>query len=301
MLTFVITFNHLCFMNKKWLILIVLSIIWGSSFILIKKGLIGLSPLQLGSLRIAFSALFIFIFGFHTLKTIPKDKWKWLIISGFIGTFFPAFLFAFAETEIDSSIASILNSLVPLNTILLGFAVFNIASTKRQITGVLIGFVGTALLIGSGAQLNPDQNYLYAGLVLISAVLYGINVNIIKRYLQDVKAISIAFGNFAAIIIPALIVLVCTDFFSNETFQNPLVITSIGYIIILSAFGTALAKVLFNKLVQMATPVFASSVTYLMPVVAVFWGFLDGEGFGLLQALATLLILTGVYLANRRN
>jgi len=288
-------------MNKKWLILIVLSIIWGSSFILIKKALIGLSPLQLGSLRLVFSALFIFIFGFYTLKTIPKDKWKWLIISGFIGTFFPAFLFAFAETEIDSSIASILNSLVPLNTILLGFAVFNIASTKRQITGVLIGFVGTALLIGSGAQLNPDQNYLYAGLVLISAVLYGINVNIIKRYLQDVKAISIAFGNFAAIIIPALIVLVCTDFFSNETFQNPLVITSIGYIIILSAFGTALAKVLFNKLVQMATPVFASSVTYLMPVVAVFWGFLDGEGFGLLQALATLLILTGVYLANRRN
>ena len=212
-----------------------------------------------------------------------------------------AFLFAFAETEIDSSIASILNSLVPLNTILLGFAVFNIASTKRQITGVLIGFVGTALLIGSGAQLNPDQNYLYAGLVLISAVLYGINVNIIKRYLQDVKAISIAFGNFAAIIIPALIVLVCTDFFSNETFQNPIVITSIGYIIILSAFGTALAKVLFNKLVQMATPVFASSVTYLMPVVAVFWGFLDGEGFSLWQALATLLILTGVYLANRRN
>jgi drug/metabolite transporter (DMT)-like permease len=288
-------------MNKKWLILIVLSIIWGSSFILIKKGLIGLSPLQLGSLRIVFSALFIFIFGFHTLKTIPKDKWKWLIISGFVGTFFPAFLFAFAETEIDSSIASILNSLVPLNTILLGFAVFNIASTKRQITGVLIGFVGTALLIGSGAQLNPDQNYLYAGLVLISAVLYGINVNIIKRYLQDVKAISIAFGNFAAIIIPALIVLVCTDFFSNETFQNPLVITSIGYIIILSAFGTALAKVLFNKLVQMATPVFASSVTYLMPVVAVFWGFLDGEGFSVWQALATLLILIGVYLANRRN
>jgi drug/metabolite transporter (DMT)-like permease len=288
-------------MNKKWLILIVLSIIWGSSFILIKKGLIGLSPLQLGSLRIVFSALFIFIFGFYTLKTIPKDKWKWLIISGFVGTFFPAFLFAFAETEIDSSIASILNSLVPLNTILLGFAVFNIASTKRQITGVVIGFVGTALLIGSGAQLNPDQNYLYAGLVLISAVLYGINVNIIKRYLQDVKAISIAFGNFAAIIIPALIVLVCTDFFSNETFQNPLVITSIGYIIILSAFGTALAKVLFNKLVQMATPVFASSVTYLMPVVAVFWGFLDGEGFSVWQALATLLILIGVYLANRRN
>jgi drug/metabolite transporter (DMT)-like permease len=289
------------FKNKKWLILIVLALIWGSSFILIKKGLLGLTPLQLGALRIVFSAVFIFVFGFHTLKTIPKDKWKWLVISGFVGTFFPAFLFAFAETEIDSAIASVLNSLVPLNTILLGFAIFKIVSTKRQIIGVVIGFIGTALLIGSGAQLNPNQNYLYAGLVLISGILYGINVNIIKRYLQDVKAVSIAFGNFAAIIIPALIVLLFTDFFNIETLQNPLMLKSIGYIIILSAFGTALAKVLFNKLVQMATPVFASSVTYLMPVVAVGWGILDGESFSIWQGFATILILIGVYLANRRN
>ena len=289
------------FKNKKWLILVVLSIIWGSSFILIKKGLIGLTPLQLGALRIVISAIFVFIFGFQSLKKIPKNKWKWLIISGFIGTFFPVFLFAFAETEIDSSIASILNSLVPLNTILLGFAIFKIASTKRQVIGVIVGFFGTALLIGSGAQLNPDQNYMYAGFVLISGVMYGVNVNIIKRYLQDVKAISIAFGNFAAIIVPALIVLSFTNFFTIETLQNPIVITSIGYVVILSAFGTALAKVLFNKLVQMATPVFASSVTYLMPVVAVAWGILDGEGFSVWQVFATLLILVGVYLANRRN
>ena len=289
------------FKNKKWLILVVLSIIWGSSFILIKKGLIGLTPLQLGALRIVISAIFVFIFGFQSLKKIPKNKWKWLIISGFIGTFFPVFLFAFAETEIDSSIASILNSLVPLNTILLGFAIFKVASTKRQIIGVVVGFFGTALLIGSGAQLNPDQNYMYAGFVLISGVMYGVNVNIIKRYLQDVKAISIAFGNFAAIIVPALIVLSFTNFFTIETLQNPIVITSIGYVVILSAFGTALAKVLFNKLVQMATPVFASSVTYLMPVVAVAWGILDGEGFSVWQVFATLLILVGVYLANRRN
>lgn len=289
------------FKNKKWLILVVLSIIWGSSFILIKKGLIGLTPLQLGALRIVISAIFVFIFGFQSLKKIPKNKWKWLIISGFIGTFFPVFLFAFAETEIDSSIASILNSLVPLNTILLGFAIFKVASTKRQIIGVVVGFFGTALLIGSGAQINPDQNYMYAGFVLISGVMYGVNVNIIKRYLQDLKAISIAFGNFAAIIVPALIVLSFTNFFTIETLQNPIVITSIGYVVILSAFGTALAKVLFNKLVQMATPVFASSVTYLMPVVAVAWGILDGEGFSVWQVFATLLILVGVYLANRRN
>ena len=150
--------------NKKWIYLTILSLIWGSSFILIKKGLIGLTPLQLGALRIIVSGIFIFIFGFHTLNNISQKQWKWLIISGFLGTFFPVFLFAFAETEIDSAVASILNSLTPLNTILIGFSIFKIASSKRQIIGVIIGFIGTALLILKGADLNPGQNYLYAGL-----------------------------------------------------------------------------------------------------------------------------------------
>jgi len=232
--------------NKKWTYLIILSFIWGSSFILIKKSLIGFTPLQLGALRIVISGFFVFLFGFNTLKEVPKAKWKWLIISGFIGTFFPVFLFAYAETEIDSAVASILNSLVPLNTILLGFAIFKIASTRRQILGVIIGFVGTAFLIIDGAQLNPHQNYLYAGLVLISGVMYGANVNIIKRYLQDVKAITIAVGNFVAIIIPAVIVLLFTYFFSKETFQGQDFTMSLVYVVILSAFGTALAKVMFN-------------------------------------------------------
>jgi len=285
--------------NKKWAYLIILSFIWGSSFILIKKSLIGFTPLQLGALRIVISGFFVFLFGFNTLKEVPKAKWKWLIISGFIGTFFPVFLFAYAETEIDSAVASILNSLVPLNTILLGFAIFKIASTRKQTLGVIIGFVGTAFLIIDGAQLNPHQNYLYAGLVLISGVMYGANVNIIKRYLQDVKAITIAVGNFVAIIIPAVIVLLFTNFFSKETFQGQDFTMSLVYVVILSAFGTALAKVMFNKLVQMTTPVFASSVTYVMPIIAVFWGLLDGEGFSVLQGFATLLILLGVYFANK--
>lgn len=287
--------------QSKWIYLIVLSIIWGSSFILIKKSLIGLSPLHLGALRIFISGLFIFLVGFYRLRSVKKKDWKWLIISGFLGTFFPAFLFAFAETEIDSAVASILNSLVPLNTILLGFAVFKIASTKRQILGVIIGFIGTSILIGKGAQLNPHQNYLYAGFVVLSALMYGANVNIIKKHLQDVKAITIASGNFAAIIIPAFIVLIFSNFFSAETFEHPDFKMSMLYVVVLSLFGTAIAKVMFNKLVQMATPVFASSVTYLMPVVAVIWGLMDGERFSFIQAFATIFILTGVYLANKRK
>jgi drug/metabolite transporter (DMT)-like permease len=289
------------FKNKKWIYLVILSLIWGSSFILIKKGLIGLTSLQLGALRIIISGIFIFIFGFHTLKNIKRQQWKWLIVSGFIGTFFPAFLFAFAETEIDSAVASILNSLTPLNTILIGFSIFKIASSTRQIIGVIIGFIGTALLILKGADLNPDQNYLYAGFVVMATIMYGANVNIIKKHLQEVEAITIAIGNFAAIMVPATIVLFSTDFVDRASFQNEAFIKSVGYVIILSAFGTAMAKVLFNKLVQMSTPVFASSVTYSMPVVALIWGILDGEGFSMLQGLATVLILLGIYLANKRN
>ncbi len=287
--------------SVKWIYLIVLSIIWGTSFILIKKSLLGLTAYQLGALRNIVAGIFLLIAGYKGLKTIKKHQWKWIILSGFLGSFFPAFFFAIAETEIDSAIASILNSLVPLNTILLGFAVFRITSTKRQVLGVVIGFIGTALLILKGAELNPDQNYIYAGFVIASTLMYAANVNIIKRYLQHVKPLTIAAGNYVAIIIPALIILVFTDFFTNTTFNNPNFNLAIIYVIILSFFGTALAKVLFNKLVQISTPVFASSVTYLMPIVALIWGVLDGEGFSYIQGIASIIILLGVYLSHKRK
>jgi len=287
--------------NIKWIYLLVLSVIWGSSFILIKKSLLGLDPYQLGALRTIITGIILLLAGFYHLKTIPKSKWKWLLISGLLGSFFPAFFFAIAETEIDSAVASILNSLVPLNTILLGFAVFKIVSSKRQIMGVIIGFIGTAILILKGSELNPNQNYLYAGFVIASTLMYAANVNIIKRYLQDVKPLAIAAGNYVFIIIPALIVLVFTDFFTSERLNNPHLPISILYIVILSVFGTALAKVVFNKLVQISTPVFASSVTYIMPIVALVWGILDGESFSFIQALAALLILIGVYLSHKKS
>jgi len=287
--------------NKKWLYLIILSIIWGSSFILIKKALIGLSPLQLGSLRIIVSGLILFLAGFKSLKKIPKKTYKWILLSGYLGTFFPAFLFAYAETEIDSAVASILNSIVPINTIILGIVAFKIFSSRNQIIGVLIGFIGTVLLIVNGASINPDQNYWYAFLVIIATINYAISVNIIKRHLQNVPAISIAVGNFVAIMIPSILILLFSGFFTSEVITSPELPMSLLYILLLSIFGTAIAKVLFNKLVQISTPVFASSVTYLMPVVAVMWGLLDGEGFSIWQALATGIILLGVYLANSRK
>ena len=284
---------------KKWLYLISLSLIWGTSFILIKKALIGLTPTQLGSLRIIFSSIIIFIFAWNTLKLISKKEWKWIIISAFLGSFFPAFLFAFAETEIDSSIASILNSLVPLNTVIIGTIVFRIASSKKQIIGVVVGLIGTYLLIDGGIQLNPDQNYLYAGFVILCSFLYGFNVNIIKKYLNDIPAVTIAAGHFSVIFIPAIIIFYFSGFNTDQMY-DPITLKSIGYVLILSAFGTALAKVLFNKLVQISTAVFASSVTYSLLIVSLFWGILDGELFSFNQFMATILIVLGVLLSSRK-
>ncbi|MEM1001287.1 MAG: EamA family transporter [Bacteroidota bacterium] len=288
-------------LNIKWAYLLALSVIWGSSFILIKKSLLGLSAFQLGSLRTIFTGLILFAAGFGSLKYIPKEKWKWLALSGFLGSFFPSYFFAIAETEIDSAVASILNSLVPLNTILIGFFLFKISSTRRQIFGVVIGFLGTILLILKGAELNPKQNYWFAGFVIASTLMYATNTNIIKKHLQDVKPIAIATANYVFIVIPAFAILAFDGFFKEATLNNEYLWESLGYVFILSLLGTALAKIFYNKLVQISTPVFASSVTYLMPVIALGWGLLDGETFGLLQLGATSLILFGVYLSHRKK
>jgi len=288
-------------LNIKWFYLLLLSIIWGSSFILIKKSLIGLNPYQLGALRTIFTGIILLTFGFKKLKSIPKNKWKWIGLSALLGSFLPAFLFAIAETEIDSAVASILNSLVPLNTILIGLAIFKIGTNKRQVIGVIIGFIGTTILILNGADINPNQNYLFAGFVIAASVMYAANVNIIKRYLQDVKPLAIATGNYIFIMIPAIVVLIFADFFNQETLHNPNLSEAILYLIILSVFGTAMAKVVFNKLVQLSTPIFASSVAYIMPLVAVIWGLLDGEMFSIIQGFAAILILFGVYLANKNR
>lgn len=285
----------------KWVYLVVLSIIWGSSFILIKKGLIGLTPVQLGSIRILFTAIFLLLIGWKSLKTIEKASWKWIIISGILGTGIPVYLFAFAETEIDSAVAAILNSGVPLLTLALGLVVFGARFIKKQLLGILIGLAGAVTLILIGSQVNPDQNYWYALLVILATLLYAINVNIIKHYMQNISAIAIATGNFVFIIIPALILLMNTGFFKAEVLQNPEVQISLGYILLLAIFGTAAAKVMFNRLVQISTPVFASSVTYLMPIISVMWGMLDGEKFTPWQFVASLIIILGVYLANAKS
>ena len=287
--------------NKKWLYLVILSLVWGSSYILIKKTLIGLTPLQLGSLRIIFTTIILLFIGFSSLKKIPKNKWKWIFLTGYIGSFFPSFLFAFAQTEIDSGVAAILNSLTPLATLLIGLGFFKFIIDSKQIVGVIIGLIGSFLLIYEGSTINPDQNLLLVAFIIAASICYASSVNILKAHLQEVPAISIALGNFLCILPPALIILFSSGFLNINFAESPEVQNSLFYILILAIFGSAFAKVLFNRFIQIASPVFASSVTYTLPIVAIMWGYLDGESINNRQLLATAIILVGVYLANRKT
>ncbi|MGB5236611.1 MAG: EamA family transporter, partial [Flavobacteriaceae bacterium] len=281
--------------NRKWLYLIVLSIIWGTSYILIKKGLEGFSAIQLGAVRIVLASFFLFLIGFRSLRGISKKQWKWVAVSGMVGSLLPIFLYAFAQTEIDSGIASILNSLVPLFTILVGALAFKISFTKSQFLGVSVGLVGASILIFLGVDLNPDQNYWYASLVVVATVCYAFNANIIKDKLQEVSPLAIAVGNFACILPAGIVMLVFSGVFSQNVVQGPHFLSSLGYLVALCIMGTCVAKVMFNKLIHISSPVFSVSVTYLIPIVGVLWGLVDGEKFSLLQLLAAAVILLGVY------
>jgi drug/metabolite transporter (DMT)-like permease len=242
--------------------------------------------------------LFLLIIGFKSLKKISHRQWKFVAITSVFGTFMPAFLFAIAETQVDSSIVAILNSLTPLNTLVLGILVFGIQFQKRQVFGVFVGLVGCLLLVLSGASAHPGQNYYYVVLVVIATISYAINVNLIKKYLSDLNSLSITTGNFAVLLIPALVILSTTDFTQRISFDATQ--HSLLFVMILGVLGTGIANVLFFKLIQISSPVFATSVTYLIPIVAFFWGLLDNEMLTPIQFFGAFIILIGVYLSAKK-
>ena len=285
---------------RKWGTLIILSVIWGSSYILIKKGLTGLTPVQLGSLRVIITTLLIAPIGYNKIKHIPKNKMKWVAISAFVGSFFPAYLFAFAETEISSSVTAVMVSLTPLFTLLISVIIFGEELLKKQVIGVIIGFLGIVVLINN-ELLSSSFNILYVMFIVLAAFCYAVNANLLKYKLPNIPALGIVFMSFLFMFIPAFIVLFFSDFPFSDFTSNPLILESIVYIVILALFGTAVAKVMYIKLLAISTPVFSVSTTYLMPVVAIFWGLLDGEEFKLTQFIGTSIILIGVYLVTKKK
>ncbi len=262
-----------------------------------KKSLLGLTPIQMGALRIILTSLTLMLISFRSIFKLSKNEWYYISLTALLGTFFPAFLFAYAIQNIDSSIASILNSLTPLNTLIIGALFFGFSFLRKQIFGIILGLTGAVFLIYKGSQINPDQNYYYAVLIVIASIGYAFNVNILKKHLDHINALTLTTANFVLLLIPTLIILWKTSFFELE--MTDTLKTSLLYIGILAVFGTALAKTIFNRLVQISSPIFSSSVTYLIPLVAIFWGVLDGEKLYFSQLIAGTIILVGIYLTNK--
>ena len=281
----------------SWFIFALLAIIWGSSFILMKEGLKAFTPYQVASLRMLSAGIILLPFAYKAIKRIPKEKIGLVVFSGLLGNFIPAYLFCIAETRIDSSLAGILNSLTPMFTILVGVLFFKAQINLVKILGMFIGFVGLSFLLAAGKNMS-FQNLSYASLVLLATLFYGINVNIVGRYMQQLGSINVASIAFAFLIIPSAVVLYFTGYFNND-FTSPMVLKSLLASSVLGVIGTSIATILFYYLVKQSGMLFGSMVTYGIPVVAVAWGILDGENLSLLQIAFLGLILLGVWIVNR--
>ncbi|MBK7886116.1 MAG: EamA family transporter [Bacteroidetes bacterium] len=280
-------------MSVKWLMLFSLALIWGSSFILMKRGLTAFRPDQVASIRMLVACLASLPLAFSRLRHIKWESAKYMAVVGIVGSGIPAFLFATAQTRISSYLAGMLNALTPVFTLILGSLFFHSKFTGRQIAGVMIGFIGAAglVFVRSGGGLSADAGFAF--LIVIATCCYGISVNTIKTFLSGQDTLLISSVSLLAVGIPYGIYLFTTDFV-ERLFTLPEAGVAFASLATLSIFGTALSNILYFQLVKTAGPLFASAVTYLMPVIALAWGMADGETLHPIHLFAMLAILAGV-------
>ncbi|HNU42522.1 MAG TPA: DMT family transporter, partial [Cyclobacteriaceae bacterium] len=281
-------------------LLIVLSLIWGTSFILIKQGLKFFPPDVVGALRVTAASLFLLPLALPRLKELKSgDSFK-LFVSGLMGIFFPAFMFAWAQTQLNSSLAGILNTLSPVWTMIFGVLLFNQRFKGYALVGVIISFGGTVLLALSRAGGSITGFNLYALLIVGACAFYGANLNWIKFKIAGLGSLTVTSVSLLFIgPLAAAYLFLATDFV-NILVQTPNAWQGFGFVLLLALMSTAVANLLFVKLIGISTPLFASSVTYIMPIVAVMWGVIDGEVLTVWHLLGMVLIISGVYLANKK-
>lgn len=281
--------------TRNWILLVLIGIVWGSSFILMKKGLIVFSDTQIASLRMGMAWLVTLPFLLARFKEISKKQWMVLFSVGLLGNGLPAFLFATAQTKIDSSLAGMLNSLVPIFTMVFGLLLFGLRTWLLQVFGLIIGFVGAVLLIVMPDGISGFQPE--ALLVVLASLCYAFNLNVIRRFLPTMPSMLITAGSFLWIGPFCLIYLFTTDF--TARFEHEYAFRAFSAVVILAVVGTTLAVLMFNKLIQSGGALFASMVTYIVPVVAILWGVLDGESISTWSVLGVAIIMAGVYLVNK--
>lgn len=266
---------------------------------MMKEGLLYLTAFQVASLRIVFSGIVLLPSAIKHFKKVPRNKLGVIFLSGVLGSLLPAYLFCVAELGIDSALAGTLNSLTPIFVIITGALFFSTKTSSNKIFGILVAFTGSLLLLFNKGQMQDNQNLVYVSFVVLATICYGFNVNMVYKHLSDIGSLQIAAVALTLNAIPALLVLYLTGYFSLPL-TNADILYATGHAAMLGVFATAIASIIFYVLVKRAGAVFASMVTYGIPIIANFWGLIYGESVGWQQFACLLLILTGVYLANRR-
>lgn len=287
-----------------WLLLLILASIWGTSFILMKKGLVVFSAMELGACRVSVAALLLLPFALRHVGHVERSRFKWLALSGVVGTLIPAFLFAYAETKLASGLAGVLNALTVVFTLLMGAMLFGQRLTSLRVLGISLGLVGTVVMLllgGSGGDATPagTGNAWYGLYILVATIGYGLSVNVIKHKLGGMTPMAVTAVLLLLIGGPALAYLLLGTGFLHKLATVPGAWAAFGYIALLATMSTAVAMVLFNRLIQQSTALFASSSTYLIPIVALAWGALDGEAFNLWHFAGMVVILAGVLIIHR--
>jgi len=288
-------------MNTKfinWFILFLLAFVWGSSFILMKRGLEVFSSGQVAALRIFIAFLFLSPLIFRHVKKESLKHWKAFLVMGVIGNLIPAFLFTEAETVISSSLTGALNSLTPLFTLILGVLFFKTKTGLINTLGIIIGFVGALGLVMVGKKDSDSIAFLFIFYIVLSTICYAFSVNVIKKHLGNVNSTTATVWAMMFIGPIAALYLFSTDF-TERVLSHPEALKSLGFICILAIFGTALSVIIFNVLIKNTNAIFASSVTYLIPIVAMAWGSYDKESVLPIHFAWIGLILAGVYLVNK--
>lgn len=284
----------------RWLLFAALAIVWGSSFLLMKKSMRTFTYDQMGALRIVFAWLLAAILSIKDFKSISKkDLWP-LIWVGLLGNGIPYYLFPLAVKHLDSGLVGIFNSLVPLFTLITGAMFFGRIFKPVQIVGVIVGFTGAVLLLFPKLNFEVNPNLTFGSLAIASTICYALSINTISSKLGHMRSIAITGLSLSVVGPPSLAYLFATDFIERLT-THPLGYVNLGIAAFLGMVNSALAIIVFNQLIKMTSPLFSSSVTYFIPVVALMWGAYDGEHLGMLHVIGVVTILIGVYLVNKRR
>ena len=284
-----------------WLLLILLSLIWGISPILIKKSLVSLNPFEIGALRLTFASISLLPFIFYNLKEVRKKDYLILLISGIVGNLLPYFLYPIAQTQIDSNTSGVLTSLTPFFALIIGILFYKQKATKNNLLGLLIGFIGTATLILFSSKSHALESNVFGLFVILATLLYGINLNLIKHYLNHLKPITTTSFSIVSILPFALYILFDkTPFFEHlKDFEQHK--DQFLYVLTLGVLSTSVATIIFYHIIKIKDTVFASMVTYLMPIVAIFIGIFDGEIINEIQGIGIILIILGVFINSKKN